>query len=729
MNLSRRSNISIRLAMRAAIVAMLAAGIVMTSPRPSAQQNPCPHDPLNPAKIDIAFIVDRSGSIALRGQTYNIQIDGVIAALSDPSVIPRDGSVAVAVVTFAGDACIAVPLTEIDSTGTANAVIAQVERLKCAPASPVIAQCPTCPFGETNYSSAIITADNHMNRNRRQGARRVLLLSSDGNPGDPDFGQRAAIEARNAATILQIPFDLSAILVGLDTDSNEFQQNKAKVDQVVLPQPADELPGVTLAIDAGPCNAPGASGNEDDCARQAREFADLARSVIRSDVTPLTLTVDSTEDTPPGAPPTGGTLSLRQAIEMANCNNGSTTIRFPDSLRGQTITLNEPLPPITAQEVKIDGCPEGDDTSLITIDGSQIEEEADGILIRSSRSTVSCLKIINFKRAGIAIEAGVRDNPSVLNLADRNVLENNAVAGVLVVDPPMNQTGPGINFWNTISRNSITGSATLIDLGGDGPTANDDDDLDEGPNHLLNFPDELIVTASDEDDTVTVSGTAAPFAKVEIFAATSTRIDSETDSLVIEGVTFLAEAQTDGDGEFSVSAVSQSPTGIYTATVTTREGDTSELMFESETSAPGRPLVALSSPIDFGEVVLNTASEPKQVVVTNVGTAPLFVSGCSFVVCDPEDRDDTARFGSMGCPDAMAAINPGQQVTIDLTFTPAVCGPARACFVVESNDPRSTRRPSQLTGTGGGPGTAKVTLEGGAEALDFGRVNAKPKPR
>jgi len=597
-----------RFAMRVALLAAVVAGTLTTVPRQIAQQRICN----DPARIDLAFIIDRSDSIGLLGQTYNAQIDGVIAALRDPSVIPRDGSVAVAVATFAGDTCLAVPLTEIASTDTADAVISQVERLRCMPDSPVAAQCPTCPFGDTSYTSAILNTNNHLNQNRRQGARRVLLISSDGSPDDPDLAQRTAVQARNAATTLQIPFDLSFIIVGLDTESQQFQAAKATLDQIAQPQPADALPGATLAIDAGPCNAPGASGLDADCARQAIEFAELTRSVIRSDVTPLLLVVDSEADTTPGAPVTNQSLSLRQAIELANCNNGSTRIIFTDSLRGQTITLSQPLPPIMAQEVIIDACPEGDVTSLVTIDGGQIEQEADGVLIQSSRSAVRCLRVINFKRAGVAVESGSRNTPSVFNLVEQNVFEDNEVAGALVLDPKGSDgdQAASVNVGNTISRNTISGSATLIDLGGDGPTANDENDDDQGPNRLLNFPGELLVTASDEDDTVTISGEAAPSARVEIFAATATSIDSESDRLVIGGVSFLAEAQADSEGVFSISGVSQSPTGVYTATVTDREGNTSELLFETEDTSPAQPVAAITASIDFGEVALGTTSEP-----------------------------------------------------------------------------------------------------------------------
>src|SRR5215510_6569678 len=49
---------------------------------------------------DISFLIDASGSIANRGEAYNAVIEGLIRAVQDPTIIPRDGSVAVSVVQF-----------------------------------------------------------------------------------------------------------------------------------------------------------------------------------------------------------------------------------------------------------------------------------------------------------------------------------------------------------------------------------------------------------------------------------------------------------------------------------------------------------------------------------------------------------------------------------------------------------------------------------------------------
>src|SRR5689334_7185139 len=51
--------------------------------------------------IDLAVVLDHSGSLDPneRGQTYNIQVQGLALALRNPSVIPRDGTVAISVIT------------------------------------------------------------------------------------------------------------------------------------------------------------------------------------------------------------------------------------------------------------------------------------------------------------------------------------------------------------------------------------------------------------------------------------------------------------------------------------------------------------------------------------------------------------------------------------------------------------------------------------------------------
>src|SRR6185369_13522224 len=119
---------------RVLIAALFVAALLLT-PRAQRAQDDC--TPVQSAgcfvqpKRDIAFLIDATGSVEQRGQTYNIQIEGVRRALSDPTVIPRDGSVAVAVIVFNEAAQVAVPLTDVTDEATAKQIADLVESLKC----------------------------------------------------------------------------------------------------------------------------------------------------------------------------------------------------------------------------------------------------------------------------------------------------------------------------------------------------------------------------------------------------------------------------------------------------------------------------------------------------------------------------------------------------------------------------------------------------------------------
>jgi hypothetical protein len=675
----------------------------------------------------VAFILDRSGSIATRGQTYNIELQGVATALRDASVIPRDGSIAVAVLLFAEDAQVIVPLTQINSPADAERIASTVESRACASIGSLTAP---CPFGGTSFTAAITTADADLNKNRRQGARRVMILSSDGEPNDLGLAIEASVEARNAARIQGITSELNGILVGVSGD--EVAENRARIDQVVFPMPAADLPGATLVVNGGACSEPGAAAGSDDCLRQATDFAEATRRILRSDVPTASLVVTTEEDTAPGAPSiAGGPLSLRQAIERANCNGGATTITFASGVRGKTIRPLVPLPALAHPDIVIDGCDGPDCAASITLDGAGTntatgEAHPHGLLIRSNRNVVRGLRIANFPGAGVAIDRLCPNDNAVRNRVEQNVLENNAKFGVLVADTISEGKGD-TNIRNTISRNAISASATPIDLTGDGPTANDVGDPDAGPNALLNFPDTINVVATGQTVGVAgqVSGPASAGSTVEIYAVTS--FVFVADRLVIEGVSFLAEATTAANGSFSATGVAQSPTGVYTATVTDRAGNTSELMSDTGNTRPARPVPEVTTSVNFGDTQVNTSPDPRPVTVTNNGNAPLIVTGCSIVKCSPSDRDDTARFTITGCP--TAPLNPGERATIRVTYRPTVCGPARACLALTTNNARQAVIQTELVANAVGAALARLTLQGGAAALEFGPVTPRGKPR
>lgn len=700
--LRTQTSISARVrTVRAALIGAIVIGVTICFPPQSARlrspdaSQDCPQPG---SKVDLAFIIDRSGSLDVKaqGQTYNVEIEGVRRAILDPSLIPRDASVAVAIFTFAGEPSLRVPFTEITSEADAAALAAKVETLKCVSAE-------TCPLKgpnpETNAGMALTEANEHIRNNQRAGSRRVLLMSTDGGFTDPDFAETAAHRIREETA--GIAAEIDVILLGLfanpmasldpcpPTDPAELEDVRKRVGRIIFPEPDDnELPGARLEISVGGCNCPGAVFGS-ACESQVKDFVELTRRVLRSQPAMRFATVNTDADTLPGAPVTGDTLSLRQAIESANGAGGATTITFDANLKDKTIRPLVPLPALTAPDIRICACDRMNcDYSIdaevtcepfLTIDGKQTdttngEQHGDGILIRSDRDVVRGLRIINFAGAGVGIEPICNLG---FNRIERNRFENNKKAGVRVLDPPANSGGPvRHNIGNTISMNNILGSETPIDLGGDGPTQNDPEDPDLGPNTLINFPDKLDVTAAVEVSVtasgVTLAGQAAASGTVEIFAITSFK--QVPGGRVIDGVEFLKQAKINADGRFTVSELPDSPTCGYTATVTDVAGNTSELMFPCAGFA-----VAKASNLDFGAAAApNQTPQSGSFSIENTGCSPLVVSFASLIRNGFSVRlgDDVAHFdiASMfiGPNGPAVAIPAGQTQSFTATFDPAI---------------------------------------------------------
>ena len=681
---------------RAVLVATILAGVMIYAPTRNAKpvrfvQNAfdCP---LPNPKVDLAFIIDRSGSLdkKLQGQTYNIEIEGVRRAMLDPGVIPRDGSTAVAVFTFSGQTVLRVPFTQITSAADAVAVAIAVEGLKCVADET----CPQQgPIPETLCGPALLAANDHLNQNRRAGARRVLIVSTDGGFTDPpNFAAMASNNIRQTTAALEIPSEIDVILVGPNPD-------KMKPEEIVFPEPTSALPSRILTIDPDACNQPGASeACADLSAREVVEFAEDTRKILRSSFPQSFALVNTEADPPRNSPVIDQTLSLRQAIEIANRQGGSTTITFAQNVRA--ISPLVPLPALTSPEITIDGiagCESSSCPPSVTIDGLQTdpskgEQHSDGILIRSNRCRVRGLKIIHFMRAGVGVEPLCPTDNIGFNRIEMNTFENNTKAGVCVVDPPVRPPGGELNqanavfhtVGNTISRNNISGSETPIDLGCDGPTQNDPGDLDEGPNTLLNFPDRLEgvgggqLSAAANGVTLAgqVSGPTAAGATVEIFAITTFR--AVPSGRVIDGVTFAGQGTTDSSGMFVAGGVLDSPTCGYTATVTDLAGNTSEMMFTC-----GGFAKAKVTDVDFdvldGVALPNQNRQSGTFTIENTGCAPLVLSFKSITRDDLQgtgDRDDRAHFSiesfGVGLGAQTITIGTSQNQQFTANFDPAI---------------------------------------------------------
>jgi hypothetical protein len=541
--------------------------------------------------VDIAFVIDASGSLANkndtnvykdrgRGETYNTEIEGVARALCNRSVIPRDGSVAAAVFTFADLPKVvtlgpgADILLQIESDAAAEGAVSSVRLLTCN--DPSSANAP-CPARNTDFDGAIDAAANLLLNSHRPGARLVIVMLTDGDPTPPHDGIKGSGAFAGKAQAAGLQAELDVVLFGLDQmphdppadpsqpGISELLVNKQKVDPIVFPQPATDLPGATLVVDSGSCNVPDQTMFVSNCEDQADQFAEYIRQILRNlSVLPLMVTTEN--DPEPGTIlQEGQPLSLRQAIEMANCRGGAATITFRHGV--STIRLTAPLPALEEPGIVIDVCAtspfQGASQTAapcspsVTIDGGI--GLMNGIVIRSEHDSVRNLTLANFFNAGIMVQ----DTPATL--------------GCLSVH----------DVGNTLSQNNFSNVRLPIDLEGE---TQDLGDMDDGPNRALNFPDHLDVSATMNPFSLMASGMVSGAkvkqgATIEIYGiTTSSSILASTPTQVF---TFLAQtpvlvqmdSQGGFSGVFSVTFPIQAGTQFtgFSATVTDAAGDTSEM--------------------------------------------------------------------------------------------------------------------------------------------------------
>lgn len=281
-----------------------------------------------------------------------------------------------------------------------------------------------------------------------------------------------------------------------------------------------------------------------------------------------------------------------------------------------------------------------------------------------------------------------------------NIIAFNGGSGVVV------ESGSG----NSILSNSIFSNGGLgIDLGGDGVTPNDGQDLDGGANNLQNFP--TITSATFADATATIRGalTSTPNTGFRLDLFTNSACDPSGSG---EGERMLTTTSltTDGTGttNFFVT-VSLTFTGrqFITATVTSPTGDTSEFSNCIEL-VPIRPRIAIvPGALDFGLVRVGQA-KTLTLTVQNVGTAPLTVTGMT---------SDSLAFTVSGVfPPFTLSVQASLTVTVQ--YIPPDRNEHSGQLTITSNDPERSRVLVGLKGRGAeGP---KITVQ--PDSLDFGNV-------
>lgn len=135
--------------------------------------------PAQAAKLELGLAIDESGSIT--SSDFNLQKQGYIAALSDPTVLPLDGSVAIGVVKFSSNVVTVFTMQEITSANFASlkAALAAMQQRG----------------GGTNIGAAITTLTDQIFGNAIQSDRQVIDVSTDGedNGGSLASAQQAAL--------------------------------------------------------------------------------------------------------------------------------------------------------------------------------------------------------------------------------------------------------------------------------------------------------------------------------------------------------------------------------------------------------------------------------------------------------------------------------------------------------------------------------------------------------
>ncbi len=190
------------------------------------------------------------------------------------------------------------------------------------------------------------------------------------------------------------------------------------------------------------------------------------------------------------------------------------------------------------------------------------------------------------------------------NLIAENKIAFNRFEGVRIVEDPGNE----------ITENEIFSNGTLgIDLGADGPTANDFNDPDTGANDLQNFP--VLTSATETNGTLLVTGS------LNSIASTQFRIE-----------VFAADAKGQGRKLLETAEVTTGTAGATSFVVTVPGG----------AAAAGSAVTATATAIDLRNT--SEFSTPFPVTIAKGGR----VSGTVFVDADQDGARDAGEVGQAG---------------------------------------------------------------------------------
>ncbi len=296
-----------------------------------------------------------------------------------------------------------------------------------------------------------------------------------------------------------------------------------------------------------------------------------------------------------------------------------------------------------------------------------------------------------------------------------NVIANNTKGLVVVAG-----TGNKYDGNNKIYANGIG-----VDLGDDGPSANDEVmppyDTDGGPNQRLNFPTITSLTpTSGSTATVSYAVKSTASSNFNVFFCRNPGGSAQCEQL-IAGTPITTDANGFFAGNFAIAGLTPgTPITMFArADSGAKVGNMSEIS-PGVNFVVGAPAVTISGSGAFPATNVGSSSGVQTISIQNSGTANLDISAVNMTPAGTfadtsggpsPNASHYCLFGSdaIGTPltGAPKTLLPGQSCNINFIFKPAVAGPVNHTLQIISN---ASTSPDSVALTGTGNGVVSMTV-------------------
>lgn len=405
---------------------------------------------------------------------------------------------------------------------------------------------------------------------------------------------------------------------------------------------------------------------------------DETGTIIAGNQTGIRILDASSNNTIGGTLATGNVISGNITDGIVISGNGSDTNTIAGNIIGVDATNNRNQLPNLGDGIRISGSAKSNSVGLGTADTANTISGNLGNGITLTGSTTNNNRISNnfigvlsnnSPRSNGQSGVFLTDSADTNTIGPSNVIAFNSRNGVTV---GANRGATGV-VRNRITRNSIFMNVGLgVDLASDGPTDNDDNDVDSGPNTLLNTP--VIASVTNTGNTITVTGTVALAASsvagttVEIFA-NSLPTPGADPSGFGEGQTFVAAPTVNAAGAFTATFTSN-PNVVISALTIDAVGNTSE--FGPNFQLGGGQADLIVTGLTLTPTVVNSGDSVRvSFTIRNQGTSTANSNRQDIVIStdadiNAQDRVLTSVMTSPLSPQATMAFN--QNVAIPMNI-------------------------------------------------------------